>query len=221
MEAAPSQPARPQAIAVAPAAADPGVAASSERKDAAVPASAPASASAPVTNKRKLGTIESATLLLGALKRRAVPKPAQHTEKTPQQLKREEFDVELKKYKDTDFSEYYNELEIDPLKWWREKGLRDFPLMAKFARKLLAVQATSVPSERVNSLAGQVCTDRRCSLTPEHASMLIYLGQNSEYMAKSVLKAKTVTVEVGEDDEDDDYTDETLKQWSYCLTLEK
>lgn len=71
----------------------------------------------------------------------------------------------------------------DPLHWWKDNAVR-FPIMSIFARKYLAVQGTSVPSERVFSKGGIVVSDFRTCLTPEHAEQLIFLSVNKKYITK-------------------------------------
>lgn len=68
-------------------------------------------------------------------------------------------------------------VETDPLGWWRDH-YRDFPLLAKRARKYLCIQASSSPSERLFSKAGLVITPKRTQLKPEKANMLIFLVEN-------------------------------------------
>lgn len=65
----------------------------------------------------------------------------------------------------------------DSFEWWKANESR-FPTIAKIARRYLCVTATSVPSERVFSAAGLVINNKRCSLTPENADMLIFLSKN-------------------------------------------
>ena len=65
----------------------------------------------------------------------------------------------------------------DPLNWWKEH-MKDFKLMAPFAKKYLAIQATSSPSERLFSKAGNIITPKRAQLNPEKANMLVFLAQN-------------------------------------------
>jgi hypothetical protein len=48
----------------------------------------------------------------------------------------------------------------------------------KLARKTLPVPATSIASERVFSRSGQVVSDRRNRLKPEHTEMLVCLSLN-------------------------------------------
>ena len=42
----------------------------------------------------------------------------------------------------------------------------------------LCVLATSVPSERVFSIAGQVVNARRACLLPDNVNMLVFLAEN-------------------------------------------
>lgn len=65
----------------------------------------------------------------------------------------------------------------NPLAWWSKKHHR-FPHIAKFAVSDLAVQGTSVPSERLFSKAGQLISDRRASLKPSNVDKLLFLNQN-------------------------------------------
>jgi len=65
----------------------------------------------------------------------------------------------------------------DALEWWRKSEMR-FPTLAKLARHYLYVPATSVPAERNFSIAGLVISNKRSSLTPENADMLIFLSKN-------------------------------------------
>lgn len=67
--------------------------------------------------------------------------------------------------------------ERDPLIWWREHE-SSLPLLAVLARKYLCVPATSVPSERVFSTAGDILTAQRASLDSEKVDMLIFLKKN-------------------------------------------
>ena len=65
----------------------------------------------------------------------------------------------------------------DPLEWWRKNEER-FPTLSKLAKKLFCIPATSVPSERVFSNAGNIVTKKRASLKPENVDMLIFLNKN-------------------------------------------
>jgi hypothetical protein len=51
----------------------------------------------------------------------------------------------------------------------------------------MTVQATSVVSERIFSKGGCVLTDHRSPVTNEHASQLIFLSANKDYIAKPAI----------------------------------
>lgn len=68
--------------------------------------------------------------------------------------------------------------EEDPCKWWCEKGAARYPLLARLAKRYLAIPATSVSSERLFSVSGGIVTTRRASLLPEHVEQLTFLHDN-------------------------------------------
>ena len=61
-----------------------------------------------------------------------------------------------------------------PLTWWRLHQ-NDYPYLAKLAMKLLAIPATSAPSERVFSTAGLTIAKDRARLVSERANELVFL----------------------------------------------
>ena len=65
----------------------------------------------------------------------------------------------------------------DPLAWWKTNEIR-FPTLAKLARIHLAIPATSAPSKHVFSKAGQFIDQLRTKLSPETASMTIFMKSN-------------------------------------------
>lgn len=71
--------------------------------------------------------------------------------------------------------------DTDPLQWWKKNELR-FKSLSSAARKYLAIPATSAPSERVFSIAGNICNRRRASLSPDHLDSLVFLNANAELM---------------------------------------
>lgn len=87
--------------------------------------------------------------------------------------------IELEKY----LSLPNSGLNTDPLQWWK-MFLTEFPTLAKLAMKYLCIPGTSVPSERIFSCAGNVITDHRSSLSPEHAEELIFLSMNARFISK-------------------------------------
>lgn len=66
---------------------------------------------------------------------------------------------------------------IDCMKWWKTME-PVFPHVAVLARKYLCVPASSVPSERIFSLAGHLVCRRRAALKPENVNMLIFMNKN-------------------------------------------
>ena len=70
-------------------------------------------------------------------------------------------------------------LDIDesPLTWWKQEAIR-IPLLSIVARKYLSVCATSVPSERVFSVGGNVVSSKRGALKPDKVNQLIFLASN-------------------------------------------
>ena len=75
-------------------------------------------------------------------------------------------------------------LSSDPLVWWRDNATR-FPYVATLARIYLGVPATSVPSERVFSTAGDIVTAQRSRLAGDHIDQLIFLKKNLDYVLRS------------------------------------
>ena len=65
-----------------------------------------------------------------------------------------------------------------PILWWKNEGSKQFPLLFESAKKFLPMLATSVPSERAFSDAGNVLTKRRSKLGKQTANMIISLHTN-------------------------------------------
>ena len=65
--------------------------------------------------------------------------------------------------------------ETDPLEWWKNRE-ECFKYASILARKYLGIVATSVPSERLFSKAGQVISDRRASILPQNVNMMLFLN---------------------------------------------
>ena len=68
----------------------------------------------------------------------------------------------------------------DPLNWWKINQNR-FPLLARLARKYLCIPATSAPSERVFSSAGNIVTHRRSTLSSDIVNSLVFVYYNSKH----------------------------------------
>ena len=78
---------------------------------------------------------------------------------------------------DSYFELHLEDRKVDPILWWQEKALI-MPHLFKLSKKVLMIPATSVPSERIFSKAGQLCNDRRNRLTPKHVNELMFLNAN-------------------------------------------
>ena len=70
-------------------------------------------------------------------------------------------------------------LDVHPLQWWKDQALK-FPILSRVAKKYLCIPATSVPSERVFSAAGNIISSQRSRLKPKHLDKLIFLKKNMQ-----------------------------------------
>ncbi|XP_030193755.1 uncharacterized protein LOC115529286 [Gadus morhua] len=68
-------------------------------------------------------------------------------------------------------------LNSSPLEWWKVNAYA-YPILAPLAKAYLCIPATSVPSERVFSTAGDIVCAQRSLITPEHVDMLVFLKKN-------------------------------------------
>jgi len=67
------------------------------------------------------------------------------------------------------------------LTWWRNnRGL--FPNLFKLVKVYLHIPATSVPSERIFSLAGYIVRSRRSNILPVNVDKHIFLKKNDEHI---------------------------------------
>jgi hypothetical protein len=69
----------------------------------------------------------------------------------------------------------------DILHWWKQQ-LDTFPNLAKLAQGILAVPATSAPSERVFSIAGLVLQAKRSALAPHRVDKIIFVHNNYTFV---------------------------------------
>ncbi|XP_030263766.1 zinc finger BED domain-containing protein 1-like [Sparus aurata] len=65
----------------------------------------------------------------------------------------------------------------DPAAWWWNQQ-KTYPLLSDLAFSYLCVQASSTPSERVFSIAGDTICPERSRILPEKADMIIFLNKN-------------------------------------------
>ena len=64
-----------------------------------------------------------------------------------------------------------------PLEWWSSRT-HAFPNLATMAQKYLGIVASSVPSERLFSTAGNIVNAKRAALSPENVNKLVFLHEN-------------------------------------------
>ena len=77
----------------------------------------------------------------------------------------------------------------DPAIWWKHNKIR-YPALSNVAQIHLAPPPTSVPSERLFSVAGDVISEHRARLNSENAEKLIFL----KYNASLILSLKLITM---------------------------
>ena len=63
------------------------------------------------------------------------------------------------------------------LHWWKNHEAH-LPRLSKLAKKYLCIPASSVPSERVFSKAGELVSTRRANLKPKNVDMILFLNKN-------------------------------------------
>ena len=81
--------------------------------------------------------------------------------------------AEVNRYK----SEECIEIDEKPLMWWKMRE-DQYPLMANLARRYFSIPATSVCSEEIFSVAGNVLSENRNRLLPENVDKLVFLHEN-------------------------------------------
>ena len=68
-------------------------------------------------------------------------------------------------------------LDQDLLHWWKEQK-NTFPRLSALAHGMLAVPATSAPSERIFSMAGLVLQAKRSNLAPNKVNKVVFVHNN-------------------------------------------
>lgn len=96
---------------------------------------------------------------------------------------------ELKAYKEMKVPsvEYY--LDMDVLLWWRDNALK-LPILSHFARFIHSIPASSLPSERCFSVAGNIYTAKRNRLKPSTLNSMLTLKSNWDIINPSIANPK-------------------------------
>ena len=82
----------------------------------------------------------------------------------------------------TNLKHYLNQPMVDrrenPIQYWQNLA-SVYPTLSIVATKYLAIVVTSVPSERLFSRAGNILTDSRNRLSPQHLQQLLFFNSLS------------------------------------------
>ena len=70
---------------------------------------------------------------------------------------------------------------INVLTWWKDNQ-NQFPHLFQLVRSNLHIPATSVPSERIFSLAGYIVRDRRSKILSKNVNKAIFLKANAQHI---------------------------------------
>ena len=74
--------------------------------------------------------------------------------------------------------------EENPLKWWN-KNRDKYKILSLIAGHTLSTPASSVPSERIFSKAGNIITAKRSSLNTKLADKRIFLTHDKKYSSQN------------------------------------
>lgn len=66
----------------------------------------------------------------------------------------------------------------DILQWWYVTGRVMYPNISFLAKKYLSINATSVSSERLFSLSGNIVNKKRTSMKPGTVNQMVFLAFN-------------------------------------------
>jgi hypothetical protein len=77
---------------------------------------------------------------------------------------------------------YNNPLDCNPLDWWRVYHSK-YPNVWRLTSCILLIPATSAPSKRVFSAAGNIVHKKGGRLKPETVDLLIFLRANKEFVS--------------------------------------
>ena len=70
---------------------------------------------------------------------------------------------------------------INVLSWWQHNQ-KQYPNLFKLVKSHLHIPATSVPSERIFSIAGYIVRDRRSRMLSKDVNKAIFLKENANHI---------------------------------------
>lgn len=78
-------------------------------------------------------------------------------------------------------------MKVSPLTHWAEVLSAKYPVLARIAKRLFSVVASSVPSERLFSHVGELISDIRASLDPALAEQQVFVMQNKDILLARII----------------------------------
>ena len=99
---------------------------------------------------------------------------------TPPLLESESIKAEIRLYKKLTMLKADKD-KCNVLEWWK-KNRAKFPYLFQAAQACLHIPATSVPAERIFSLAGYVVRSRRSKILPINVNKSIFLKKNAKHV---------------------------------------
>jgi hypothetical protein len=95
------------------------------------------------------------------------------------------FGMDKSKQSDVSVDSSTHEREYNPLDFWRQ-NYSLYPHLARIAKRVFAVPATSAAVEREFSLAGNIITKKRSRLSPETVNDIIFLNSFERYKKNQI-----------------------------------
>ena len=94
------------------------------------------------------------------------------------------------RYKDIKLSKEEKK-KLNVLDWWKSNAMI-YPCLFKAAKSMLHIPATSVPAERIFSLAGHVVRLRRSKLLATNVNKFVFLHKNLDVIpAETTIMSET------------------------------
>jgi hypothetical protein len=128
----------------------------------------------PPVEKKKKSAFLDATPIKKHLQRLEADSDSETNSSQPDVL-REHVSLQLKQYK----CQRQADINTNPLAWWSERK-DSMPLIWKYARMVLAIPATSAPSERAFSAAGNLVTQKRARLSGDKVEEILMVKENMD-----------------------------------------